>query len=49
MQQNNNILLQDIVIRARQSLLNIDNVTILNSKVAVIIPILNSNKYIVMV
>lgn len=49
MQQHNNIPLQDILIRAKQSLLNVDNVTILTSKVAVIIPILNSNEHIVMV
>ncbi len=35
--------------RARQGFLNVDDTTILNSKVVVIIPILNPNEYIVMV
>lgn len=44
MRQYDNKLFQAIVTKARKSLLNNDNIAILNGKVAVTIPILNPNE-----
>ncbi len=49
MRQYNNILFQEMLTKTRKGLLNIDDVTIQNSKVAVTISILNRNKDVVMV
>ncbi len=49
MRQYNATPFQEMLTRARKGLLNVDNITILNSKVAVTIPILNPNKHVVMV
>lgn len=49
MQKRNNKSFQVILIRARKSWLNIDNIVILNSKFALILHIYNLNKNIVIV
>ncbi len=49
MQQHNDTSFQEMLTRARKGLFNVDNITILNSKVVVIISILNPNEYVVMV
>ncbi len=49
MQQYDNKLFQAILTRARRSLLNNDNVAILNSQVAVTIPILNPDEQVVII
>ncbi len=49
MRQHNDTPFQEMLTKARKSLLNVDDVTILNSKVAVTIPILNPNELVVMV
>ncbi len=49
MRQHDDKLFQAMLTRVRRSLLNNDNVAILNSKVAVTIPILNPDEQVVIV
>ncbi len=49
MRQYDNKPFQAMLIRARRGLLNKDNVAILNSKVEVMIPILNPDEQVVIV
>ncbi len=49
MRQHNDTPIQEMLTRARKSLLNVDDITILNSKIVVTIPILNPNEHVVMV
>ncbi len=49
MRQHNDTPFQEMLTRARKCLLNVNDVTILNSKVAVTILILNPNEHVVMV
>ncbi len=49
MQQYDDKLFQEILTRARRNLLNNDNIIILNSKVVIMILILNLDKHIVII